>query len=782
MTSVLITQCLQRDFVAPVDRFSPLPNLLHVGSEEARRLLGPVPAEGPVARLMAWAYAQPDQILRLIHIRDWHDGRDPGQVEHFRQFGAHCLQHTEGASMVFDEPSNHGKTVAVIDSPTLNDFLDTDLESRLAACTPARFGLVGVWTEAKVSFLAYELRCRFPTTPIAVCSALTASSSRARHFVALEQLQRLLGVTVIDSPGDFMAFLGATESSQPLPMGSVEPRITLPPQFEIDADDRRLLAYLFRDCSEVVARPLAGGYSGNLVLACDSVDVERRRQVPHVVKIGQRQDIGRERVAFERIEQVLGNSAPRIHDFADCHDRGGIKYRYASMGGGSTTTFQKRYMDGMPLAQVQAVLAAVFGEHLGRLYVSTQRQARDLFDYYEFSSRWAPAVRQRVEALIDGVNGNTTTGATLSLSGGIEVPNLCHFYEETLNRLPRHPGRSWWFGWVHGDLNGANILMDAHDNVWLVDFFHTHQGHILKDLIKLENDLLYIWTPLADAADLRRASALTDALLAVADLAAPLPTAGDVGIEGAQLVRAWESVRALRAFYPALLQSDRDPLQLLIAQLRYAVHTMGFDECSKWQKRWALITAARVADKLAHRLDRDLRLRIDWIAQAPNLGITLLPGRRDMGRDLDADLAALADEGVTHVLSLLTDDELARYGVGDLPAALQRGGFVHLQEPLLDQQGALPEQFDRLTDWVSQAVTGGGRVVLHCVAGLGRSGMVAAACLVRHAGLDAADALVAVRACRSARAVETAAQEAALGAYAAHCTVTLMAASSTRRR
>ena len=41
MTTVLITQCLQRDFVDPIGPHDPLPNLLHVGYSEAARLLGP---------------------------------------------------------------------------------------------------------------------------------------------------------------------------------------------------------------------------------------------------------------------------------------------------------------------------------------------------------------------------------------------------------------------------------------------------------------------------------------------------------------------------------------------------------------------------------------------------------------------------------------------------------------------------------------------------------------------------------------------------------------------
>ena len=59
MTTVLITQCLQRDFVDPIGPHDPLPNLLHVGYTEATRLLGPEPAAqlfAAVAQVLAWVF------------------------------------------------------------------------------------------------------------------------------------------------------------------------------------------------------------------------------------------------------------------------------------------------------------------------------------------------------------------------------------------------------------------------------------------------------------------------------------------------------------------------------------------------------------------------------------------------------------------------------------------------------------------------------------------------------------------------------------------------------
>jgi protein-tyrosine phosphatase/nicotinamidase-related amidase/aminoglycoside phosphotransferase (APT) family kinase protein len=767
MSAVLITQCLQQDFVAPVGRYDPLPNLLHVGFEEARRLMGENPAEGPVARVMRWAQQQPDAQLKLVHIRDWHDATDPAQQAHLRQFGVHCVRNTRGAQFAFADATVASKAITVIDSPGLNDFLGTSLAADLAPVKPrgrnGRIGVMGVWTEAKVSFLAYELRTRFPDAEIAVCSALAASASRNGHFLALQQLRNLLGVRIIDSVGAFVDFLGGTLDEAPLQaVTRFQPALEFVGDLAPNDTDRQLLAYLFRDCSTVRAKALSGGFSGNLVLACESTDRERRRQAPHVVKIGARDPIGRERASFEQIEQVLGNSAPRITDFADWGERGAIKYRYAAMGEGVASTFQRLYRDGLPQAEVNRILDTVFGEQLARLYSAPEREAVDLFEHYSFSPRWAPHVRTRVEALL----GTAASGATLALPGGVITPNICQFYEATLEKLPRQPGRSWWFAHVHGDLNGANIILDAHRNVWLIDFFHTDRGHILKDLAKLENDLLFIWTPLENAADLAAATRVTDVLLGVRDLAGALPDAAACGIHAPALVRAWETVRKLRGFYPALIDSDRDPLQLIIAQLRYAVHSLGFEECNHWQKLWALYTAGQAVAQLEQRLSRSGPLRIDWLTPAAaNLGLTLLPGRRDYGRDLHADLATLKAGGVTHVLSLLTADELASRGVEALPAAVRDAGLAHRQDALLDQAAATPQQMDSIVAWLDQALTQGGRVAVHCMAGLGRSGMVAA-CYLTRGGMNAGQAIQLVRDRRSPRAIETAVQAAFVTMYA----------------
>lgn len=756
--NLLLTQCLQNDFVKPIGRYDPLPNRLHVGFAESLRLMGQKPSEGPVARVMKWAHERPDSELRLLHVRDWHDPREKVVQDHFKIFGEHCVQGTPGAEFAFPPVDAPGKDVALIDSLTLNDFQGTRLEEVLApvADQACRVGIVGVWTEAKVSFLTYELVTRYPRFEVAVCSALTASSSRQHHFEALDQLRRILGVRVIDSVGDFVNFLGGEGAQAPL-VGLQEefPKVELD-GLDLSEADRTLVRYLFRDCRRVRLKGLAGGFSGNVVALTESFDLHGHEQAPHVLKIGSRVEMGQERTSFERIQEVLGNSAPQISDFADIEERGAIKYRYASMGGDFSTTFQKACQKGLPMPEVREVLDTVFGRQLMRFYKAATLESLDLLDHYGFSDRWAGGVRANVEAIL----GVAARGEVVEILPGLEAPNVCRFYDETLHHLPRRPADQVYEAWLHGDLNGANIILDDRRNVWLIDFSHTRRGHILMDLVKLENDILYIWTPVEDDDDLRQACALTGALLEVSDLGAPLGSP-PTGL-GPQFVRAWDIISHLRGFYPALVQSSRDPFQLQVAQMRYAVHNLCFEESTPRQLKWALFASGQLSRRIADSLARSVRLRLDWLAEewtAPGrIALTILPGRKDWGRDLSEDLATLKAEGVGRVLCLATPDELHRYGVDDLPSVLRGAGFEVRELPILDQEAGSQAEMIEALRWVEEGLSRGQRIVFHCVGGVGRTGM-AAASFLRTRGVKAERAIGLVRAVRSPRAVETSEQE-----------------------
>jgi predicted protein tyrosine phosphatase len=163
-------------------------------------------------------------------------------------------------------------------------------------------------------------------------------------------------------------------------------------------------------------------------------------------------------------------------------------------------------------------------------------------------------------------------------------------------------------------------------------------------------------------------------------------------------------------------------------------------------------------------------LPIDSVAvpgSVARLGITCCPGTRGVAHmadtralDLEADLAGIAAWGTTLLLTLMEQDELARHGVAHLGARAGRSMTWHAL-PIVDRQvpdSAFEARWPTVAAEVLRRFDRGENVVVHCLGGLGRSGVIAARVLIER-GLAPAAAMAAVRAARPG-AIETAQQEA----------------------
>jgi ADP-ribosyl-[dinitrogen reductase] hydrolase len=151
-----------------------------------------------------------------------------------------------------------------------------------------------------------------------------------------------------------------------------------------------------------------------------------------------------------------------------------------------------------------------------------------------------------------------------------------------------------------------------------------------------------------------------------------------------------------------------------------------------------------------------------YIGLAPCPGTDLFPsGRQPWQRDVGADFDVIAEWGAAAVVTLLQASECSRPSIDELRSHAQRRGIEWHHLPVRDQ--AVPTNlFEAAWPAVSarlHALLGQGRnVLIHCMGGLGRSGMIAARLLVE-LGEEPRAAIKRVRSVRSG-AIETAAQEA----------------------
>lgn len=140
-----------------------------------------------------------------------------------------------------------------------------------------------------------------------------------------------------------------------------------------------------------------------------------------------------------------------------------------------------------------------------------------------------------------------------------------------------------------------------------------------------------------------------------------------------------------------------------------------------------------------------------WVLDG-RLGGMARPGRT---RLLEEDLAELAREGVTAIVSLVEKlDGLDAY---------RAAGFRAYHIPVFDFGAPTLEQIEACCALIDDELARGGAVALHCQMGIGRTGTMLVAYLI-HQGSSFEEALAEVRRRRPATSVESPAQVAVLRA------------------
>jgi len=155
----------------------------------------------------------------------------------------------------------------------------------------------------------------------------------------------------------------------------------------------------------------------------------------------------------------------------------------------------------------------------------------------------------------------------------------------------------------------------------------------------------------------------------------------------------------------------------------------------------------------------------DLIPLPGRLGLTHLPGARGKR---DTDLDALQSAGVNRLLCLVESHELEYLTpsetVHQRREALERRGITFMHHPIVDFNAPQLPEAQRTITKLDQALTQGDQVIVHCWAGLGRAGTMAA-CLLIHRGMDTNTAIDNVRDVRDG-AIQSEVQEPFIATFA----------------
>ncbi len=110
------------------------------------------------------------------------------------------------------------------------------------------------------------------------------------------------------------------------------------------------------------------------------------------------------------------------------------------------------------------------------------------------------------------------------------------------------------------------------------------------------------------------------------------------------------------------------------------------------------------------------------------------------GKDMADEFTGIAKTGIKQIVSLLEDHEANEAGLKDESMLTRQNGMRFVSYPIKDK--SLPESvvaFSKFTKDLYHQITGGRSTVIHCWAGIGRTGIVTAGVLL-HCGFSAKEA------------------------------------------
>lgn len=206
---------------------------------------------------------------------------------------------------------------------------------------------------------------------------------------------------------------------------------------------------------------------------------------PVIVKLARESKVTRELDNYRGYidGHVKGNYVPVLRGRALMWDIGGIKLSYVGAIDQNFSNFFKT----QPVSKIRRSLSGFFKETWQPHYQqAVEVENVSLFELYcqAWDRDWVTRIRNFTNCHPEEVMGAETWAMT-------QAPHPIEWMKDNIiNGRDISLMRSVKTAVTHGDLHGDNMLVDANNNIWVVDFERAGPGHILQDFIELESDII----------------------------------------------------------------------------------------------------------------------------------------------------------------------------------------------------------------------------------------------------------------------------------------------------
>ncbi len=350
---------------------------------------------------------------------------------------------------------------------------------------------------------------------------------------------------------------------------------------------------LFADSKEIELYPLGGGFSGSRVFRVSSWDNQGRKQIPMVMKIGSLEEIQREIKAFEKyVKKFILNNATNLFDWVTQKKEGGLTYNFVGLSGPDPQIFSfDEFYRSHSINEILPILNTVFHNILKPWYRQPTYSDLSLYQEYNFTGHLSLIIDCVKEELSIDDSEKWVKFSKIKKNFINPLYVLKNSFPERLNKK-----FSSYQSIVHGDLNLRNILLDNKNNIWIIDFSETHQGHILKDLVKLEATIKFESFNLKGWNELESMLKLEEEMLKPEEFK-QIPQIS-FSLKNPWMEKIYRMVQKIREIANEVTLLEEDISQYYLALLYFTIQVLRYPQISEFTKRYALFSASLICDKL----------------------------------------------------------------------------------------------------------------------------------------------------------------------------------------
>lgn len=355
-----------------------------------------------------------------------------------------------------------------------------------------------------------------------------------------------------------------------------------------------LLCRLFHKAKSVLVKPLTPGHSGAGVLWAKPF-YENGGGEAVVVKFGDARQIDKESSNFKAYAQPFlgGGRSTTIIELRRTPLLGGILYSLLGTASDKVEDFGSYYRRAA-VPEIKEVLERLIRGTCGAWYANPGHlQPHDLSaDYQQLLGLTQEKLEEAMGHLTKSVQGRQMLHFTA-------LSRDRAFLNPVLATANQHLMEPTYVCTTHGDFSQHNLLVDETGQVWLIDFFRTGPGHILRDVVQLETVVrLQLLAP--DEATLEERLRMEEKLCSIERFSELEQLADDFQTTNPALAKAYAIAVHLRTLAGKLMAHDPDDSikEYYIAALYYALNLIRFLWLPAEQRAHALLSASLLVERL----------------------------------------------------------------------------------------------------------------------------------------------------------------------------------------